>query len=388
MQTTSKSNGSRTIATTQKSVTAEDIENAHKRVMKQDSFSAYWKITNPKSGTLRLSKAHTYVTGTKPKGQSGVTYNTAQGNDRLVYWMDYRVAGRISDIERVFREAGIVVVNTGALQNLMATGIPSSTTTGPLNIQTIINNSIDPLQPEHARFITMVTLRFKPSKSEKKQYKYELTDYIDLANALPQITAGTAGSSGITKKSSKAASKGVEHSLESRVEDWKTYMSGKGDPKKMIDVTRYNPVTHAGANKTSGLDQKPNMITLTSANNRRVPITAQNTPEGIALLRAYIQNIGSAAGAANDWVPQLLLQIDQHVASSTKTVPVMATAAPYTTWATSPQSQVPAGAMSPSMQFTAMAPAYMPPTQSYLSTSQSAPMSLLGSLSNARLGMN
>lgn len=378
MQSTSKSSGGRAVlAPATKSITGEDIENAEKRILKQDAFLAYWKVTNPKSGTLRLSKAITYVTGTTPKGHSGVTYHNAQGTDRLVYWVDYRVAGRISDIERIFREAGMVQVRTGALRNLVGTGNPSSTSASPLSTAVIVENSLDPLKADHAAFITSITQRYKPTKLEKKPCKYQLTDYIDLANALPRITSGTSGTVGTTKKNAKNAMKSIEHSLDARVEDWKTYFQGHGDIKKMIDATRYNPATHTGANKYSGLDEKSNMIILTSADNRRIPITAQNTPEGVAALRAYIQTVGLAAGAT-EWIQPLLAQVDQQVTKQSGTVSVMSqstTQAPYTTWATSPQ--VPVGSLSPSTQFTAMAPQFA-----------AAPGSLLSTLSTTtRLGM-
>lgn len=80
-------------------------------------------------------------------------YLGAQGYDHFVYWPDYVVAGRISEIVKRFQEAGVTHVHISELHRISDGKMGSFQQKVPLTEEIIWRNSLDPLNPVHQKFI-------------------------------------------------------------------------------------------------------------------------------------------------------------------------------------------------------------------------------------------
>jgi hypothetical protein len=96
-------------------------------------LNVYWRVNAPFQN-LDLSDAINFVQSNYPH---------AQGNNRFVYWPQFRVAGTVKDIFNTFSRAGI---NT----------IASSGQYMPLTEGLIATSSLDPLNPAHAQMISQM----------------------------------------------------------------------------------------------------------------------------------------------------------------------------------------------------------------------------------------
>ena len=108
----------------------EDMDRAIEDAINEGP-DAYWKIINPLQ-KLKLSGAMNYVQEDNP-------------NLHIIYWPDYRVAGTATDIYNIFRLLNIRRINIGSLYNLSEEV--------DLSEEAIYQNSLDPLNKQHRRFI-------------------------------------------------------------------------------------------------------------------------------------------------------------------------------------------------------------------------------------------
>jgi len=123
------------------------IDGRKARVL-QTSPKTYWRAVQGQA-TLQLKGAPRYV---------DAKYPNSEGYDRFVYWPDYRVAGSVSDIVRVFRERYYDNVNVGELNQLTQGQFGSPAGTHPLTEDLVYQNSFDPLNPAHRTIIEAMPL--------------------------------------------------------------------------------------------------------------------------------------------------------------------------------------------------------------------------------------
>lgn len=110
--------------------------------LKQQFFDMpdiYWKVEKP-NRTLKLSGSTRYVTKNHLYGH---------GYDRFVYWPDYKVAGKISDIVNAFRNAGIQQVEVGNLFGMSNGQLGCRPRSDIISEQLVAECSFDPTDQRH-----------------------------------------------------------------------------------------------------------------------------------------------------------------------------------------------------------------------------------------------
>lgn len=117
----------------------EIIENAKRDASSSRLPDIYWQVMKP-NRTLTLKAAPAFVARSFPG---------RHGNDAFVYWPDYRVAGIVSDIVQIFREAGMKTVHVGELHRKTNGLLGSPPGDYLLSEQLILDNSYNPLDPTH-----------------------------------------------------------------------------------------------------------------------------------------------------------------------------------------------------------------------------------------------
>lgn len=141
----------------------------------------YWQLRNP-SNLLRLADAPNFVREFYPNAQEG---------DRFIYWPDLLVAGTINDIVNTLSLSGVNRFETnGDLYRLSngRFGQPVGTSMD-LTGDNVYANSLDPLNPEHERFIESIT---RPSNSliettlTEESYETLLKQLYSLPVTLPE----------------------------------------------------------------------------------------------------------------------------------------------------------------------------------------------------------
>ena len=121
---------------------------------KDIDFTGHWLVMRPNN----------YVTMDLTTLSVDESYLTASGADRFVFFPDYSVAGRIKDILNRFNEGGLSSVTVGALYNMSDRRLGSPQKTLHLTEETLINNSLDPLNQDHQSILLGI---FKKSAQKR-----------------------------------------------------------------------------------------------------------------------------------------------------------------------------------------------------------------------------
>lgn len=123
-------------------LTPEDILRRTQRAKEEDR---YWQATRP-SCYLVLNMAGQYV--------RKMGYGMGHENDPFVYFPDFRVAGFASDIVAFFHKAGITTLDDICDLHRTENGrLGGDCGSIPIDVDHIINNSFNPLNPIQAEYI-------------------------------------------------------------------------------------------------------------------------------------------------------------------------------------------------------------------------------------------
>jgi len=293
----------------QKTLMASDITRLIETARKKNVYFQAAKPNKP----LVLGGALAYV-----------RKNPVSDQDPFVYFPDYRIAGKVSDIYNLLATAGFRDIQVGELYHLTG-GIAGNTQAiVQLNPQTILNNSFNPLNPAHAQLLKALSEKARINNTSSTS-QYKLSDYIAIGEYIkinmPSLVASGVPSAPMPRQTKTKP--GPEGKMMEKIQDFETAMGtalNGMNPERILNVSNFNPSNLTGVRKTAPTTTSRSSLIRPKLliNNRYIDVPIVSNVAGVQNFNNYVDTI-VAKSRYHDYVPMIKNAFNQIITSQQPT---------------------------------------------------------------------
>lgn len=284
------------------------VENIQKHAQKAASKSQYWQVSKP-TRSLSLNGGVNYV---------NKNFATQNQQDPFIYFPDLAVAGTASEIYNTLARAGLNQINVGGLNTMTRGAAGNQPGTVPLSTQSLIQNSFNPMNPQHAEFLRGLFAE-KRQNAKPASSMFTLEQHIEIGTALRNLKrpqgAGNATTAGITSTGTKTRSN-TGNKLAERVQDFDLLMDRalSGAPlDKVNNVSSYDANKYTGVrkNEPTRTSRATSITPHINVNGRMVAVPVVAQPANAANFYNYVNTVVASSPKYSAYAPMIIQAFQQ-----------------------------------------------------------------------------
>jgi hypothetical protein len=293
-----------------KVLTADNISKYAQAARKR---GGYWRVNAPTRG-LQLGGAPAYV---------AKQYPNQNPNNPFLYFPDLAMAGTAEDIYNTLARANQNQLNVGELNNLSGGRFGRQQGAYPLNLQTIIENSINPANAQQAEWLRAMTAQNR-AQQKPSTAKFPLELHVQIGQAIRQAknpgraapaAGGAAGATGGARGGRATAGDALSRQIANFEQVMERALGGLPN-ERVLNVAGFAP-NFTGVRKVppTTTSRATGISPRISVGGREVAVPLVAPPSNGAQFQQYVNSVVGGSRYAQ-YAPQIMQAYQQALSGS------------------------------------------------------------------------